>query len=179
VKSGADLSIADGATNKNHPIYDAIEYDHAEAVKEMLIRGVDPNILDDRCRTPLWHATAKGNSDVVKILLEHKANPNLADKDYEKTPLHLAAFEGYLDIFELLLDAGADTTLRDYKDRPPLESAWAGEAQVNRREFRGRNVGCDWQALAQRRERLRQIMKLLGYDELEELRKKFPDDQEV
>jgi ankyrin repeat protein len=180
VRSGADLSIVDGATNGIHPIFDAIEHGHTETVQEMLIRGVDPNISDSCCRTPLWHATAKGNSGMVKTLLEYKANPNLADKDYEKTPLHLAAFEGYLDIFQLLLNAGADTTIRDYKNRPPLKSAWAGEAQVNRREFRGRNVGCDWVALEQRHERLQEIMKLLGYDELEELRKELeiPGDNE-
>ena len=39
------------------------------------------------------------------------------------TPLHLAAKNGFCDVFDLLLQSGADITLKDYKNRNALEIA--------------------------------------------------------
>lgn len=53
-----------------------------ETVKILLDKGAEPNIVDsDEHFSPLMHAAAEGNLDVVKILLEFKANPGLKDVD--------------------------------------------------------------------------------------------------
>jgi ankyrin repeat protein len=39
------------------------------------------------------------------------------------TPLHLAAKEGHSEILDYLLEKGADVSVKDYKDRNPLEMA--------------------------------------------------------
>ena len=44
--------------------------------------------------------------EIVKLLLEHGANPHMTDK-YGKSPLTLAREKGYHEIAELLVAAGA------------------------------------------------------------------------
>jgi len=53
-----------------------------ETVKILLEKGAKPNIIDsDEHFTPLMHAAAEGNLDVVKILLEYEADLSLTDVD--------------------------------------------------------------------------------------------------
>jgi ankyrin repeat protein len=62
------------------------------------------------------HVLAKrGDAAGVRWLLEHGAQPNTmwAHWDAEVTPLHLAAMSGFADVAGLLIDAGADPTIRD------------------------------------------------------------------
>ena len=53
-----------------------------ETVRILLDKGAEPNVVDsDEHFSPLMHAAAEGNLDVVKILLEWKADPTLQDVD--------------------------------------------------------------------------------------------------
>ena len=53
-----------------------------ETVKILLEKGAEPNIIDSNEHfSPLMHAAAEGNLDVVKILIEYHANPGLKDVD--------------------------------------------------------------------------------------------------
>ena len=51
-----------------------------------------------------------------------KIDINVTD-NHNTTPLHLAAKEGHSDIIHFLLEKGADVSIKDYKDRNPLEIA--------------------------------------------------------
>jgi len=56
----------------------------------------------------LHRAAERGHLDVVKLLLEHGADPNVQDDEGE-TPLHhAAAWRDNVDIVRLLLEHGAD-----------------------------------------------------------------------
>lgn len=62
------------------------------------------------------HLMAKrGNADAVKWLVERGANPNALWNHWDAlvTPLHLATLSGHTDVARELLDAGADSTIRD------------------------------------------------------------------
>jgi ankyrin repeat protein len=64
------------------------------------------------------HVLAKRNDvAAVKWLLDHGADPNArwAHWDAEVTPLHLAAWQGHVEVVRLLLAAGADAAIRDSK----------------------------------------------------------------
>lgn len=77
----------------------------------LLIRGgADVNARSDDERTPLFIAAARpGSYDVVKLLLDHKANPSLVVNRYgPMTPLRLAAESGDEALLRLLLERGAD-----------------------------------------------------------------------
>ena len=52
----------------------------AEGIQEMLDAGVDPNLADYDGRTALHLAASDGRVNVVKLLLERKADPNPIDR---------------------------------------------------------------------------------------------------
>lgn len=63
----------------------------------------------------------------VHWLLTHGANPNRSDDGW--TPLHSAAADGELEIIRLLLDFGADKTVRNSRGITPLEAALENRQQ--------------------------------------------------
>lgn len=76
---------------------------------------VDPGAVDDG---GVLHLMAKRNNvPAVNWLLEHGANPNTRWDHWDSsvTPLHLAILGGHIEAVRLLLEAGADTTIRDSK----------------------------------------------------------------
>jgi ankyrin repeat protein len=53
-----------------------------ETVKILLDKGAKPNVVDsDEHFSPLMHAAAEGNLDVVKLLIEYEADLSLKDVD--------------------------------------------------------------------------------------------------
>ena len=61
--------------------------------------------LDDW--TALHHAVNGSRTTIVKLLLEAKANPNLATH-MKRTPLHLACLRRTLDVVRLLVQYGVN-----------------------------------------------------------------------
>lgn len=62
------------------------------------------SVQDDQ--TPLHCAARMGHKELVKLLLEHKANPDSATTAGH-TPLHIAAREGHAHTARILLDGNA------------------------------------------------------------------------
>ncbi|TPG59462.1 ankyrin repeat domain-containing protein [Hymenobacter nivis] len=89
----------------------AIYTNHYSAAKALLQHGANPNIRDlHKGITPLINAADKyETSAYVKLLIDYKANPNLAATDSTEshaTPLISAAYNR-LESVKLLIDAGA------------------------------------------------------------------------
>lgn len=73
-------------------------------------------------RTALHFAAENGNMDVVRMLLDAKANPNAQDRT-GKTPVTIAAERGKPDVLKALLAAGGNANSRDQVEGSPL--LWA------------------------------------------------------
>lgn len=73
-------------------------------------------------RTALHFAAESGNMEIVKMLLDAKANPNAQDRT-GKTPVTVAAERGKMDVLKALLAAGGDVNARDQVQGSPL--LWA------------------------------------------------------
>jgi len=75
--------------------------------------------------TPLWYAAAgpePGGVSVAELLLRAGARPN--DRcEQGRTPLHVAAISGRLDMVLYLMHHGADPTLTDEDGRTPSQFA--------------------------------------------------------
>lgn len=80
-----------------------------EAVQKLLARGVEVNRPG---WTPLHYAAFAGSNEVVRLLLDRDAYIDAASPN-KTTPMMMAAWEGHIMTVKLLLDAGADATLKN------------------------------------------------------------------
>eukprot|EP01047_Picozoa_sp_COSAG01_P090215 COSAG01_NODE_22115_length_871_cov_0.804404_1_plen_123_part_10 len=75
-------------------------------VKQLLLKGSEPNMGDEGGNTPLHIACANGHADVVALLVQ--AGANLATVDCrDDGPLHYACAFCHDACVAVLLDAGA------------------------------------------------------------------------
>ncbi|XP_024025168.1 uncharacterized protein LOC21407303 [Morus notabilis] len=107
LEHGADPSIASnlGATALHH----SAGIGDIELLKYLISKGVDVNSQSDS-GTPLIWAAGHAQPDAVKVLLEHKADPN-AETDDNITPLLSAVAASSLPCLELLIQAGAKVNI--------------------------------------------------------------------
>ena len=119
-------------------ILQALKLNKFSEAEQLIINGHQINEQDESGLSSLHIATLKGNSAIVHRLLEAGSNPNIrttTDPEYDdeedlgddanetimnklrglgnKTPLHIAAKEGFYDIAQLLIAYGADTNILD------------------------------------------------------------------
>ena len=81
-------------------LFEAIKRGDASSVEQLLQRGADPNVKDQRGFTPLHMAVYSGSLEVVQLLLEHGANPDAKDVG-GKTPYDLAREAGRAELAQL------------------------------------------------------------------------------
>lgn len=111
-------------------LHEAAALGNIKKVRELLARGADPNsvrkdpvvigenLLHVVNATPLIAAVAQGHVEIVRLLLQHHADPNRkASEGF--TPLALAAVVGDPELIRELSAAGAGLDVRnDYGDSP-------------------------------------------------------------
>ncbi|KAK1765276.1 ankyrin repeat-containing domain protein [Phialemonium atrogriseum] len=93
----------------------ATRLEEIDTVRALIVRGVDPNTLAgmEVKTTALHEATRKGNSILVRLLLDAGANPNVDEIPTSTTVLELAVTRCHrcaasLAIAEMLIGRGAD-----------------------------------------------------------------------
>lgn len=77
----------------------------------LLEAGANPDILDAGKKTAIVRASEMKRWDVIKVLLEHSANPNI-EGDCKK-PLISATRSGHLDIVRILIGNQARVDAED------------------------------------------------------------------
>jgi ankyrin repeat protein len=82
--------------------------DHPVVQRRLAADGALARARDAHASTALHAAAARGHVDVVRLLLEQRADPNARDAGDNATPLHFAAGGGHVDVVRMLLEAGAD-----------------------------------------------------------------------
>lgn len=71
--------------------------------------------------SPLIYASRAGQVEAVKLLLRKGAYVDRQTTEMRSTALHRAAVAGHAEVVRLLLDAGADASIRDCDGMTPLE----------------------------------------------------------
>ena len=91
---------------------------------ELIREGGDVNVADSDGNTALWVATTESDVSVVRALLEAGADPNVQSRTPGGyTPLHMAASNGLIEAAEVLLQHGADVTIRNSQGQTALDVA--------------------------------------------------------
>ena len=114
---------------------------HTEVVKILLDHGANDEKEGQWGTVPLHFAASRGRAEVSKLLLARGTNPNITSRN-GWTPLHFAckdriyrrnrfvatpgvsfrhSLEECLEVIQVLLDAGADPTIRDNDGKNPLD----------------------------------------------------------
>jgi len=122
------VDIDDGdyvITLGDRPLHVACDYENIEVIRYLLFElDADPNVRGSRGWTALHGAAVMGDTAVVKILLESKRIR--VDEGLHRsmrTPLHLSAENGQLEVARELLAAGANKHARSRRGRTPMDMA--------------------------------------------------------
>jgi ankyrin repeat protein len=83
-------------------------FKHYDTAAFLLERGMNPNHQNWRGFTLLHDMAFTGDAAKARLLLDHGAEINAIDDEYQSTPLGYAAHWGQREIVALLLDHGAD-----------------------------------------------------------------------
>lgn len=133
IARGVDVNSRDhsGATALHH----AALRGHVEVVKLLLESNAQVNSVENKGNSPL-HACISApllggvtNPRIVELLLNSGADINLQSKCCGRTPLHLAAFSGNLELVRLLLKHGADPKSLTPDGKTPYDDAITGGDQ--------------------------------------------------
>ena len=111
LREGVDFDAADedGHTALMYAAFNG----HTEVVRILLDLGANTTAIDYAGRTALMYAATGPFPETVKLLIEMKSDPNAVDKEEHFTPLMHAAAEGHLEVVKVLLENGADASMKD------------------------------------------------------------------
>lgn len=122
--SGRDMNA------KNHDgqcaVHLASFYGHTEVLATLIDFGVNVNIADSSGYSPLHVACQADQPDVVRLLLEARANPTVRNQITSWVPLHEAAWKGNIGCAKTLMELGdAPLLARTNKNETPADLARA------------------------------------------------------
>jgi len=84
------------------PLHLACNFEMYDTLKLLVNKKAEINITDyDNELTPLLYSIMIGNKNFVELLIEHGANPDLADQ-YGNTAYHYSIYENRYDIFKYM-----------------------------------------------------------------------------
>jgi len=104
IEKGVDVNqrAEDGRT----ALLGAVINDNYKTLEVLLEAGSDPNLQGDKGISALYLAASK-SAEAVKMLLKHKADPNIEVMN-KATPIFEAAWSDGVEIIKDLVEAGAD-----------------------------------------------------------------------
>jgi hypothetical protein len=101
-------------------LHACVAYDFYDGVEYCL--SFRPNIESEPARL-IHSAIFQWRENILKRLIEYGFNLDYCDVDYDATPLHVAAREGYALKVRLLLQGGANPQILDQYMRTPADMA--------------------------------------------------------
>ncbi|KAL4947984.1 ankyrin repeat-containing domain protein [Aspergillus filifer] len=103
------------------PLAIAVQYQSADVVNELIHKGADVNWVDNQRQSLLHHAVMRGQSSIVKVLLEHNSPRTV--NNMNQTPFALAMQNLQPDLVTVFLDHGELPDQCDRDGKAPLMTA--------------------------------------------------------
>lgn len=112
-------------------ILTAIARNNLPALKKLVNKG-NANVCDEDGFSLLMNAAMDEECDpqVVKLLVDRRADVSAAEEDQQYTALHFAARDNGPDIVRILLEAGADATAVEAGGSTPLHFCILGKSNL-------------------------------------------------
>lgn len=129
-KGDASVALSDNLEVRDvqTPLLWAADAGHLHAVRALIQGGADINARGYLGATAVSRAARNGDVDVLAELLAAPSCACIDDpNDKMQTPLHFAAFNLHRPAIQLLLSAGASTTVLDRKGRTAAEDTSSTE----------------------------------------------------
>ncbi|KAL8993479.1 MAG: hypothetical protein Q9188_007322 [Gyalolechia gomerana] len=127
--AGVDVNLQD--EHNRVPLLCAMQSGHTAAMRTLLDRGADVNFYDGTC-TVLFDAVEMEDPEVVQLLLDYRADPNIISVD-TCVPLYVAAVKSDSSIAQMLLNHGTKVDTPDVYGRAALHiAAMLGQDQLIR-----------------------------------------------
>ena len=123
IEHGADVNAKDTRKVNSCILHGAAEAGRSDIISLLLSKGADIHQGDVTQTTALHYACLNGADEVVRILLEADAQPNVQDLVKRIAPLHVAAVTGSQKSVEHLLAFGADVSLKMVDETTALDFA--------------------------------------------------------
>ncbi|KAK0113913.1 hypothetical protein ONS96_014763 [Cadophora gregata f. sp. sojae] len=118
VGKGADIHAQDHTEASRSALSEAISHTPSvEVVNYLLGLGADGDLQSNGADSCLELAIKSGNTPIVQTLLAHGVDVNAQRTLSKHTPIMRAVRHNQAEICRILLEHGADLTLRDYSDR--------------------------------------------------------------
>ena len=98
-----------------------IDMGQIQLVSKVLDQGAEIDVIS-LGSAPLHRAVIKGDLELIKTLIERKADVNIRNED-GNAPLHSAARRANIQVLRLLLSSGAAVDVQDNRKETPLHKA--------------------------------------------------------
>lgn len=124
LKAGADVSVLDNLSHTT-PLHTALsmsKYGGIQKVKAMINHCKNFNVRGPNSLTVLDYAIHYSTPEIVGLMIEKGANPNLCDND-GWSPIYRAVLINRIDMAEALIKSGGDINIPDRKGHTPLDIA--------------------------------------------------------
>lgn len=106
------------------PLHNAAMVGRLQEVRRLIRAGQNLNQFDEFSKTPLHWAADNEHLDVIRELIRSGADVNAIDDEHiGNTPLAQVAGRCSLELAKVLLDAGADPTIRGWMNMDAIARA--------------------------------------------------------
>lgn len=162
-QSGSGASVTEAPENgandaDREALWNAARTGDLEQVRQLLEAGVPVDAATPYGSTALCFACDRGHLEVVQLLLEKGANPEVSDNFYHATPLSWAVSSSHYPVVTALLAAGASGA-----DTQLYSAIEAGDAELAKAVLASEKIDDRTMSIAQR------LVKALEKKDLESL----------
>lgn len=139
VENGADINAVNNLNN--NALYYSADTRNLYVARYLLEKGIHVNNKNSDNRTALHNAAERDG--IVEILLKNNADPDIqiTGKEFKGwTALMLAGYKGHMDEFQALLDAGADTDIKNADGKTVWEIETYDKISLLHHAFRHKKI---------------------------------------